>query len=174
MSLRVSHLAPFAALLLLFVLASPAFGDDGSAAQASSSVTVTYKVLDPVNLGKEAKPLYDVASYFRIKELREIADREKAPFIVPSETGQEPNALGIEARPLYDVASYFKIKEVREIADREKGPFVVPSETGQEPNVLGNEAKPLYSIDAYYRQKDLREIGSEEKNVFLVPSKIRA
>ena len=174
MSLRVFHLAPFAALILLFVLASPAFADDGSAAQASSSGMVTYKVLDPVKLGKDAKPLYQVDAYFRIKELREIAARQKGPYIVPTETGQEPNELGGNAKPLYSVDAYFRIKDLYEVAAREKGPYVVPSDVGTETNELGGNAKPLYSVGAYYRLKDLREIGSKEKKVFLVPSKIRA
>jgi hypothetical protein len=174
MSLKICHPAPFAALVLLFALASPALAEDGSAAQASSFGDVEYKALDPIELGKEAKPLYDVASYFRIKDLREIATRDRDTYIVPSETNQEPTGLSREAKPLYDVASYFRIKDLREIAARDKGTYIVPSETDQEPSELGNDPKPVYDVGAYFRLKDLREIGSKEKKGFLVPSKIRA
>jgi len=171
MSLKILYPTLFAALVLLFGLASSACAEDG---QTSSFGDVTYKALDPLQLGTVAKPLYQVDAYFRLKDLREIAARDLGTYIVPSETDQEPNELGQEAKPLYDVASYFRIKEVREIATKKKDTFVVPSDTDQEPNELGQEAKPVNKVDAYLKLKGLREIGSKEKKVFLVPSKIRA
>lgn len=174
MSLKICHLTPFAALVLLFVLASPAFAEDGSTAQATSFGDVKYKVLDPIKLGKEAKPLYEVDAYFRLKDLREIATKDKGTYIMPSETDQVPSELGKDAKPLYDVASYFRIKDIREIATKDKGTYIVPSKGDQEPNELGKEAKPVYDVDAYFRLKELREIGSKEKKSFVVPSKIRA
>ena len=171
MSLKISHPAYFAALVLLFALASQASAEDG---QASVFGDLKYKTLDPIQLGKEAKPLYQVDAYFKLKDLREIATRDRGTFIVPSDTDQVPNELGREAKPLYDVASYFRIKEIREIAARKKGTFIVPSDTDQVPNELGKEAKPLYDVDANLKLKGLREIGSTEKKSFLVPSKIRA
>jgi hypothetical protein len=175
MSLRISHLAPLGAVLLIFGLAMPAFGEaGGSAAEASSFGAFAYRALDPIELGKEAKPLYQVDAYFRLKETREIAARERGTFIVPSETGREPNVLSRVAKPLYDVASYFRIKEVREIAARRKAAFTVPSETGQEPTELGRDRKPVIQVDAYLRLKDLQEIGSQENKGVLIPSKVRA
>jgi len=86
-----------------------------------------YKTLDPIQLGKEAKPLYDVASYFRIKDLREIAARDRGTYIVPSETDQEPSELGNDPKPVYDVDAYFRLKDLREIGSKEKKGFLVPS-----------------------------------------------
>jgi hypothetical protein len=174
MSLKICHPAPFAALVLLFALASPAYAEDGSSAQASSFGDVKYTVLDPIQLGKEAKPLYQVDAYFKLKDLREIATRYKGTYIVPSKADREPSLLGKEAKPLYDVASYFRIKELREIAARHKGTYIVPSKADQEPTELGKDPKPVYDVDANLRLKDLREIGSKEKKGFVVPSKIRA
>jgi hypothetical protein len=171
MSMKISHPAYFAALVLLFALASQAFAEDG---QASSFGNVAYKALDPIQLGKEAKPLYQVDAYFKLKDLREIAARDLGTYIVPSETDQDPRGLGRVAKPLYDVASYFRIKEIREIAAKEKGTFIVPSETDQVPNELGKKAKPVYDVDANLKLKGLREIGSKEKKGYVVPSKIRA
>ncbi|MGC9516001.1 hypothetical protein, partial [Methanocrinis sp.] len=73
------------------------------------------------------KPLYDVDAYFRLKELREIAAREKGTYIIPSKTDRKPSLLGKEAKPLYDVDAYFRLKELREIGSKEKKGFVVPS-----------------------------------------------
>jgi hypothetical protein len=174
MSLRISHIALMAAMLLIFALALPAAAEAGRSATASSFDAVAYRALDPIDLSREAKPLYQVDAYFRIKDLREIAARDKGTFIVPSETGLEPNVLTREAKPLYDVASYFRIKEVQEIAARRKGAFAVPSEVGQAPTELGRDPKPLYQVDAYFRLKDLREIGSRERAGVLIPSKVRA
>ncbi len=174
MSLKISHPAYFAALVLLFALASPAFAEDGSGVQASIFGDVKYKALDPIQLGKEAKPLYQVDAYFKLKDLREIAGRELGTYIVPSETDQDPRGLGREAKPLYQVDAYFKIKDLLEIAGRDRGTYIVPSETDQEATVLGKDPKPVYDVDAYFKLKDLREIGSKEKKGFVVPSKIRA
>jgi len=174
MSLKICHPVHFAALVLLFALASPGLGEDGSDARAPSFGEVKYKVLDPIQLGKEAKAVYDVDAYFRLKELRVIAARNKGTYIVPSKTDKEPSLLGREAKPLYEVDAYFRIKELREIAARKKGTYIIPSKIDQEPSLLGREAKPLYEVDAYFRLKELREIGSKEKKGFVVPSKIRA
>ena len=174
MSLRISHLAPIAAMLLIFALALPAAAEAGRSATASSFGAVAYSALDPIELGKEAKPLYQVDAYFRLKDLRAIAARDKGTFVVPSETGKEPNELSRDVKPLYDVASYFRIKEVREIAARKKAAFAVPSEVGQVPTKLGRDPKPINQVDAYFRLKDLREIGSQERAVVLIPSKVRA
>jgi hypothetical protein len=171
MSLKISHTAYFAALVLLFALASSACAEDG---QASSFGDVKYKALAPILLGKEAKTLYDVDAYFRLKELREIAARDRGTYLIPSETGQDPTGLGRDAKPLYDVASYFRIKEIREIAARDRGTYIVPGETDQEATELGKDPKPVYDVDARFRLKELREIGFKEKKGFLVPSKIRA
>jgi hypothetical protein len=172
MSSNLLYTTLFAALALLFALASSASAEDG---QASIFGDVTYKALDPLQLGKEAKkPIYDVASYFRIKDVREIAARDLGTYIIPSDTAQEPNELGREAKPIYNVASYFRIKDVREIAARDLGTYIIPSDTAQEPNELGKDPKAVYDVDAYFKLKDLREIGSKEKKGFLVPSKIRA
>ncbi len=171
MILKISHPAYFAALVLLFALASSACAEDG---QASVFGEMKYKALDPILLGKEAKPLYDVEAYFRLKDLREIAARDRGTYLIPSETGQDPTGLGRDAKPLYDVASYLRTKELREIAARDRGTYIVPGETGQEATELGKDPKPVYDVDAYFRLKDLREIGSTEKKGFVVPSKIRA
>ncbi len=174
MSLKICNPTLFAALVLLFMLASPAFAEDGSMSQAPSFGVVKYKVLDPIQLGKEAKPLYEVDAYFRLKDLREIATRDKGTYIVPSKADRVPSELGKEAKPLYDVASYFRIRDLREIAASDKGTYIVPSKADQEPSELGKEAKPAYDVDSYFRLKGLREIGSKEKKGFVVPSKIRA
>ena len=171
MSLKISHTAHFAALVLLFALASSASAED---AQASSFGDVKYKALDPILLGKEAKPLYDVDAYFKQKDLREIAARDRGTYLIPSDTEQDPRGLGREAKPLYDVASYFRKKEIQEIAARDLGTYIVPGETDQEATELGKDPKPVYDVGAYFRLKELREIGSKEKKGFVVPSKIRA
>ncbi len=171
MSLKSCHPAHFGALVLLLALASPAFAEDG---QAPIFGDVKYKALDPIQIGKEAKPLYDVASYFMIKEIREIAGRDLGTYLIPSERDQDPRGLGREAKPLYDVASYFRIKEIREIAARDLGTYIVPRETDKEARELGKDPKPIYDVDANLKLKGLREISSEEKKGFVVPSKIRA
>jgi len=174
MSLKICYTVPFAAMVLLFILALPAFSEDDSTSQAPSFGDVKYKVLDPIQLSKEAKPLYKVDAFFRLRDLREIATRDRDTYIVPSKADQDPSELGKEAKPLYDVASYFRIKKLREIATRDKGTYIVPSKTDQVPSELGKEAKPLYDVDSYFRKKDIREIGSKKKKSFVVPSKIRA
>ena len=171
MSLKISHTATFAALVLLFALASSACAEDG---QASVFGDVKYKALDPILLGKEVKPLYQVDAYFKLKDLREIAARGRGTYLIPSETGQDPTGLERDAKPLYDVASYFRIKEIREIAARDLGTYILTGETDQEATELGKDPKPVYDVDAYFRLKELREIGSKEKKGFVVPSKIRA
>jgi hypothetical protein len=171
MNLRICHPAHFAALVLFFALASPAFAEDG---QASSFGEVKYKALDPIQLGKEAKPLYQVDAYFRLKDLREISARDLGAYIIPSVADQDPTGLGKEAKPLYRVDAYFKIKDLREIAARDRGTYIVPSEMDQEATELGKKPKPVYDVDSYFRLKDLRVIGSEEKKGYVVPSKIRA
>jgi hypothetical protein len=170
MSLKISHSAYFAALVLLFALASPSYAEDG---QASSFGDVTFKALDPIQLGKTVKPLYQVDAYFKLKDLREIATNHKGTYVVAS-TDRDTSLLGKEAKPLYQVDAYFKLKDLREIVARHKGTYVVPSETDQEPTELGKDPKAVYDVDSYFRLKDLREIGSKEKKGYLVPSKIRA
>ena len=170
MNLKISHPAYFAALVLLFALASPSYAEDG---QASSFGDLKFKALDPIQLGKEAKPLYDVDAYFKLKDLREIAARHKGTYVVAS-TDRDTSLLGKEVKPLYQVDAYFQLKDLRELATGHKGAYIVPSETDQEPTELGKDQKPLYDVDSYFRLKDLREIGSKEKKVYLVPSKIRA
>lgn len=127
MSLRIDHLAPLGALVLLIALASPAFGEDGSTAKASSFGDVSYKVLAPTHLGKEAKPLYQVDAYFRIKDLREIAARDKGAYIVPSETGQEPTKLGGKPKPINQIDSRLRLKELRELGSGGKEGVLIPS-----------------------------------------------
>lgn len=127
MSLKISNPAPFAALLLLFAMASPALAEDGSSPQVSSFGEVNYKALDPIQLGKEAKPLYKVDAYFKLKDLREIAARDKGTYIVPSKADQEPTELGKDPKPVYDVGAYFRLKDLREIGSKEKKGFLVPS-----------------------------------------------
>jgi hypothetical protein len=174
MSLKIHHTAPLAALALLIALASPAFGEDATMGAASTFGDVSYKALDPIHLGKEAKPLYQVDAYFRIKDLREIAARDKGLYVVRQKSFLGTYELGRDAKPLYDVASYFRIKDLREIAARDKGTYIVPSETGQEPTKLGGKPKPINQIDSRLRQKELREIGSAVKEGILIPSKIRS
>ena len=174
MSLKIHHTAPLAALALLIALASPAFGEDATMGAASTFGDVSYKALDPIHLGKEAKPLYQVDAYFRIKDLREIAARDKGLYVVRQKSFIGTYELGRDAKPLYDVASYFRIKDLREIAARDKGTYIVPSETGQEPTKLGGKPKPINQIDSRLRQKELREIGSAVKEGILIPSKIRS
>jgi len=169
MTQRIGHLAHFAALTLLFALVPPAFAEDG---QASSFGEMKYKALDPIQLGKEAKPLYQVDAYFRLKDLREISARDPGAYIIPSMADQDPTGLGKEANPLYPVDAHFKIKDLREIAARDRGTYIVPSEMNQEATELGKEPKPVYDVDFYFRLKDLREIGSEEKKGYVVLSKI--
>jgi hypothetical protein len=175
MSLKICHPAYFVALVLLFALASPAFAEDGPVASGQTSTfgDVKYKALDPIQLGKEAKPLYQVDAYFKLKDLREIAARHKGLYVVPS-ANWDISLLGKEAKPLYQVDAYFKLKDLLEIAARDKGTYMVPSETDQEATELGKDLKPVYDVDAYFRLKDLREIGSKEKKGYVVPSKIRA
>lgn len=96
MTQRIGHLAHFAALTLLFALVPPAFAEDG---QASSFGEMKYKALDPIQLGKEAKPLYQVDAYFRLKDLREISARDPGAYIIPSMADQDPTGLGKEANP---------------------------------------------------------------------------
>jgi len=127
MNLKICHPAPFAVLVLFFALALPAHAEDGSTGQAASFGDVEYKALDPIKLGKVAKPLYEVDAYFRIKDLREIAARDKGTFVVPSKADQEPNELGKEAKPVYDVDANLRLKGLREIGSKEKKGFVVPS-----------------------------------------------
>ncbi len=127
MTQRIGHLAHFAALTLLFALVPPAFAEDG---QASSFGEMKYKALDPIQLGKEAKPLYQVDAHFKIKDLREIAARDRGTYIVPSEMNQEATELGKEPKPVYDVDFYFRLKDLREIGSEEKKGYVVPSKIG--------------------------------------------
>ena len=124
MNLKISHPAYFAALVLLFALASPSYAEDG---QASSFGDVTFKALDPIQLGKEVKPLYQVDAYFKLKDLREIAARHKGTYVVPSVTDQEPTELGKDPKAVYDVDSYFRLKDLREIGSKEKKGYLVPS-----------------------------------------------
>lgn len=174
MSLKIHHTAPWAALVLLIALASPALAQSGSTPGASTFGEVSYKALDPIQLGKEAKPLYQVDAYFRIKEIREIAARDKGLYVVRQKSFPGTYELGRDAKPLYDVTAYFRIKDTREIAARDKGTFIVPSEIGQEVTKLGREPKPINQIDSRLRQKELRDIGSAAKEGVLIPSKIRS
>jgi len=127
MSLKIHHTAPLAALALLIALASPAFGEDATMGAASTFGDVSYKALDPIHLGKEAKPLYQVDAYFRIKDLREIAARDKGTYIVPSETGQEPTKLGGKPKPINQIDSRLRQKELREIGSAVKEGILIPS-----------------------------------------------
>jgi len=127
MSLKIHHTAPLAALALLIALASPAFGEDATMGAASTFGDVSYKALDPIHLGKEAKPLYQVDAYFRIKDLREIAARDKGTYIVPSETGQKPTKLGGRPKPINQIDSRLRQKELREIGSAVKEGILIPS-----------------------------------------------
>ncbi|MDF0591465.1 hypothetical protein [Candidatus Methanocrinis natronophilus] len=174
MTLKIHHMALWSALALLIALASPALAQSGSTVPASTFGDVRYGAADPIHLGKEPKPLYQVDAYFRIKDLREIAARDKGLYVVRQKSFLEAYGIGRDPRPLYDVGSYFRIKDLREIAARDRGLFIVPSETGQEPRSLGKPPKPMRVIDTPYRSKELREIGSREKEGVLIPSKIWA
>jgi len=174
MSLRIDHIALLGALMLLFALPSPGSAEDGSLPRASGFGELKYAALDPIHLGKEAKPLYQVDAYFRIKELREIAARDKGLYVVRQKSFLGTYELGRDPKPLYQVDAYSRIKDLREIAARDKGPYVVPSEIGQEPTKLGGKPKPINQIESRFRLKELRELGSGVKEGVLIPSKIRA
>ncbi|MDD2639246.1 MAG: hypothetical protein PHO60_09820, partial [Methanothrix sp.] len=73
---------------------------------------------------------YQVDAHFKIKDLREIAARDRGTYIVPSEMNQEATELGKEPKPVYDVDFYFRLKDLREIGSEEKKGYVVPSKIG--------------------------------------------
>lgn len=127
MTLKIHHMALWSALALLIALASPALAQSGSTMPASTFGDVRYGAADPIHLGKEPKPLYQVDAYFRIKDLREIAARDRGLFIVPSETGQEPRSLGKPPKPMRVIDTPYRSKELREIGSREKEGILIPS-----------------------------------------------
>ena len=127
MTLKIHHMALWSALALLIALASPALAQSGSTVPASTFGDVRYGAADPIHLGKEPKPLYQVDAYFRIKDLREIAARDKGSYIVPSETGQEPRSLGKPPKPMRVIDTPYRSKELREIGSGEKEGVLIPS-----------------------------------------------
>ena len=90
MSTKVRHSACFAVMLLLFALASPVLADER-----------VFKSLEPIALGMDIKPLYDIQEITKDKPLYDFQVYSRNSPLYDLQTYSKN-------RPLYDFQEYGK------------------------------------------------------------------
>ena len=121
MSAKVRHSACFAVMLLLFALASPVFADER-----------VFKPLEPIALGMDIKPLYDIQEITKDKPLYDFQVYSKNSPLYDLQTYSKNRPLyDLQAysknKSLYKVDMYFKKKPLADLTTETKPIYNVPS-----------------------------------------------